>query len=147
MEDKESINVIYNRFIDIVVALQNLGKDLGLDEINKKLFALLPIEWRPKVTAIEEAKNLTTITIKELLGSFITHEHTLQRDCKEKEIDNKKKRDIALQSLMGDDNDIDMALVTRHFNFILFLKNKAIAKIGEKRSEKPQCYDVRVLVT
>lgn len=48
---------------------------------------------------------------------------------------------------MGDDNDIDMALVTRHFNFILFLKNKAIAKIGEKRSEKPQCYDVRVLVT
>lgn len=74
--------------------------------------------------------------------------NTLYREIvKRRKIDNKKKRDIALQSLMGDDNDIDMALVTRHFNFILFLKNKAIAKIGEKRSEKPQCYDVRVLVT
>lgn len=44
IEDGESINVMCNRFIDIVVALQIFVKDLDLDEINRKLFASIPIE-------------------------------------------------------------------------------------------------------
>lgn len=101
MKDGESINITYNQFNDIVVALSNLGKGLTLDEFNRKLFASLPIEWRLKVTAIEEVKNLKTITTEELLGSLITHGHTLERDRKEKEVDKKKKKDLALQLLMG----------------------------------------------
>lgn len=44
MEKGESINVMYNRFNDIVMALQNLGRGLGLDEMNRKLLAALRIE-------------------------------------------------------------------------------------------------------
>lgn len=79
-----------------MVALQNLGKDLGLDEINRKLLASLPIEWKPKVTAIIEVNNLKTITTEELLGSLITHEHTLRKNQKEKEVDIMKKKDLPL---------------------------------------------------
>lgn len=39
MEDSERINVMYNLFNDIVVALQNLDKDLDSHKINRKLLA------------------------------------------------------------------------------------------------------------
>lgn len=86
---------MYNYFNEIVVALKNLGKNLASNEINGKLLASLPIEWRPKEMVIEEAKNLKNITTVELLGSLVTHEYTWERDQKEKEVD-KKKKDLVL---------------------------------------------------
>lgn len=66
----------------------------------------------------EKEKNLKTITIEELLGSLITLEHTLKRDQKEKEIDKKKKKDLALQVLLDNDEE-DTTLLTRRFkNFL-----------------------------
>lgn len=62
-----------------------------MDEINEKLLALLFVEWRPKLMAIEKAKNIRTITTKEFLRFLMTHEHTLERDRKEKELDKKKR--------------------------------------------------------
>lgn len=72
------------------MVLQNLGKELSSDEINRTLVLSLPIEWRSKVAAIEEVKNIKTITVEELLGPLITHEHTLVKDWKGKEADMKK---------------------------------------------------------
>lgn len=76
IKDGESINAIYNRFNDIIVRLQNLGKKLELVELNRKLLASLPIECRPKVMVIEEAKNLKTITVEEHPRPIITYEGT-----------------------------------------------------------------------
>lgn len=45
--------------------------------------------------AIEEVKNINTITVGELLGPLITHEHNLVKDWKGKEADKKKKKDLA----------------------------------------------------
>lgn len=70
---------------------------------------------KTKFTATEEAKSLKTIITEELLGSLITHECILVKDQKVKEVDKKKKRDLALQMFMGDD-DVDMTLVTINFN-------------------------------
>lgn len=91
----ETTNTISNRFNDIIASLQNLNKKLGLNELNKKLLASLPIEQRPKVTTIEKA-NLKTITMQESLGSPITHKHTLEKDNREKEVSKIKKKDLAL---------------------------------------------------
>lgn len=93
MEERENINTLYNRFNDIIIGLQNLVKKLKPDELNRKLLASLLIEWRPKVSAIEKAKNLKTITMEELLGSFITHEHTPEKDKNKKEVSKKKEKD------------------------------------------------------
>lgn len=48
------------------------------------------------VTTVEEVKNLKTIATEELLDSLITHEHTLERDKREKKVSKKKKKDLAL---------------------------------------------------
>lgn len=100
MEVGESINIMYNWFNDIMVTLQNLGKKLALNEINRNLFASLPNEQILNVMTIEKTKNLKTITTEELLGSLITHEHTLEMDQKEKEADKKTKKDLTLQLLV-----------------------------------------------
>lgn len=77
MEENETVNAIHNRFNDIVVGFKRLGKNIGNAELNHKFLLSLPKEWRLQVMAIEEAKDLATMTMEELLGSLITYQHTL----------------------------------------------------------------------
>lgn len=86
------------------------------------------------MTVIEKAKNLKTITNQELLGSLITHEHTLERDWKEKEVE-KKEKDLALQLLMGNMKWLDQAFYSSSFK--KFVNKKGLDKRGEKKNEKP----------
>ena len=58
-----------------------------------------PDKWDPKVTAIQEAKDLNTLSLDELMGSLITHELTLQHRTKD---ELKKKKSIALKAAMED---------------------------------------------
>ncbi|GAV85732.1 zf-CCHC domain-containing protein/UBN2 domain-containing protein, partial [Cephalotus follicularis] len=58
MQPNESIKNLYNRFLDITNALFGLGKVFGKDELIRKLLRCLNDEWEPKVTAIEESKDL-----------------------------------------------------------------------------------------
>lgn len=60
--------------------------------------ASLLIEWKPKVTTIEEATYLKANIMEELLWSFIIHEHAVEKD-KEKEV-SKKKKNLAVQLLL-----------------------------------------------
>lgn len=110
---------MYIRFNDSIVDLQNLGKKLESNELNGKLLASLPIEWRLKVMVIEEVKNLKTITMVELIVLLITHENTLERYKKRWEI-TKKKKDLAFQTLLDCGNNVDeegyMALIRNSRN-------------------------------
>lgn len=69
---------------------------------------------------IEEAKNLKTIIVEELLGSLITHEYTWKKTkLKEQYISKKKKKDLTLQLLLNCDDEVeddgDMTLIFRKF--------------------------------
>ncbi|GAV71146.1 LOW QUALITY PROTEIN: zf-CCHC domain-containing protein/UBN2 domain-containing protein, partial [Cephalotus follicularis] len=66
MQPNESIKNLYNRLLDITNALLGLGKVFGKDELIKKLLGCLNDEWEPKVTAIEESKDLKVMEIEEL---------------------------------------------------------------------------------
>lgn len=56
MEGNKIINDMYKRFNDIVVGFKGVKKTIGKAELNHKLIFSLCKEWRPKVTAIEEAR-------------------------------------------------------------------------------------------
>ncbi|GAV58218.1 UBN2 domain-containing protein, partial [Cephalotus follicularis] len=79
MQPNESIKNLYNWLLDITNGLLGLGKVFGQDELVRKLLGCLNDEWEPKVTAIEESKDLKTMEIKELLGSLMTHEVKLNK--------------------------------------------------------------------
>ncbi|XP_057496707.1 uncharacterized protein LOC130781518, partial [Actinidia eriantha] len=73
MESSETISEMFTRFTDIINGLKSLGKVYTNVEMVRKILRCLPRSWGPKVTAIEEAKDLTKMGLDELLGSLMTH--------------------------------------------------------------------------
>ena len=54
------------------------------EEMVRKILRCLPKnKWGPKVTAIEEAQDLKTLTLVDLLGKLLTHEIHLKKDNEE----------------------------------------------------------------
>ena len=93
MEQNESVYSMYTRFTDIVNTLEALGKTFSNSEKLKKIVRPLPKEWRPKRTAIEEAKDLNILPIDDLIGSLISYEEDLAAEKGNEE----KKKSIALK--------------------------------------------------
>ncbi|GAV83553.1 LOW QUALITY PROTEIN: zf-CCHC domain-containing protein/UBN2 domain-containing protein, partial [Cephalotus follicularis] len=59
---------------DIINTLKGLGKVYTNHELVSKILRCLPKSLEPRVTTIEEAKDLSTFQIEDLLGSLMTHE-------------------------------------------------------------------------
>ncbi|GAV85376.1 UBN2 domain-containing protein, partial [Cephalotus follicularis] len=106
----------------ITNSLKNLGKSYPNQELVTKILGCLPKSWTPTVTVIEEAKDLTTLPLEQLLGSLMTHETTMKNH--ESEVTNVRKT-VTLRASKEEnesDEDGDMALITTQFK--KFLKNQ-----------------------
>ncbi|GAV68040.1 zf-CCHC domain-containing protein/UBN2 domain-containing protein, partial [Cephalotus follicularis] len=126
MHDNESISDMFTRFTTIINSLKNLGKSYPNHELVRKI-----LSWTPKVMAIEEAKDLSTLPLEQLLGSLMTHE-TIMKNHENVEV--KKKKAIAFKASKEDsesDEDGDVALITSQFK--RFLKNQ----------REPTCYECK----
>ncbi|XP_022873537.1 uncharacterized protein LOC111392418 [Olea europaea var. sylvestris] len=64
MRDDEMFDVFYASLNDIVNSSFNLGKKIPEPKIVRKILRSLPERFRPKVTAIEESKDIDTIKNK-----------------------------------------------------------------------------------
>ncbi|GAV73885.1 zf-CCHC domain-containing protein/UBN2 domain-containing protein, partial [Cephalotus follicularis] len=82
---------------NIINALQALDKTYSNSEMVRKILRCLPRSWMPKVTAIEEAKNLNVLPLEDLVGSLMTHELLMQKKDDDEEKEKKKKKMVALK--------------------------------------------------
>ncbi|RVW13529.1 hypothetical protein CK203_101461 [Vitis vinifera] len=124
MKDNETIVEMITRFTDIVNGLEALGKTYKESEKVMKILRSLPSKWHTKVTAIQEAKDLTKLPLEELIGSLMTYEINLAK--KQQEGEDKKKKSIALKATTKEEEEVeeekqseedeDLALITRKFN-------------------------------
>src|SRR5262249_55954778 len=128
MEESETISDMFTRFTGILNELKSLGKEYKNEEVVRKILRCLPHSWSPKVTAIEEAKDLDTLKLDELMGSLMTHEITR----KEKE-EPKKKKELALVTTSStstsdsdktEEDDNEIALLSRQFKKFLSKKRQ-----------------------
>ncbi|GAV81356.1 UBN2 domain-containing protein, partial [Cephalotus follicularis] len=117
---------MFTRFTNIINALQALEKTYSNSEMVSKILRCLPRTWMPKVTAIEEAKNLNILPLEDLLGSLMTHELSMQKKDDDEEKEKKKKKVVALKSSTIEDSDDDdeLTLITRKFKKFLASKKK-----------------------
>jgi len=76
--------------------LIELGKQFDKEELNIKILKCLDRSWQPKVTAISETRDLTTLTTTTLFGKLREHEIEMTR-LKEMETVEKKTRSLALK--------------------------------------------------
>jgi len=74
MKAGENICDVQKRFTHIVNHLLALGKTFDKEELNIKILKSLNRTWQPKVTAISESRDLTTMNIATLFGKLREHE-------------------------------------------------------------------------
>ncbi|GAU10443.1 hypothetical protein TSUD_419200 [Trifolium subterraneum] len=103
MKEEETIDQMYGRFTSITNELNSLGKAYTTHERIRKILRCLPKTWRPIVTAITVAKDLTKVSLEDLIGSLKAHESVLQED-------KPKRKMIALETQSGECSQKDEAL-------------------------------------
>ncbi|GJV01024.1 retrovirus-related pol polyprotein from transposon TNT 1-94 [Tanacetum coccineum] len=78
-EDK-SIDSDFARFNTIITSLKALDEGYSSKNYVRKFISALHPKWRAKVTAIEESKDLTLLSLEELIGNLKVHEMIIKKD-------------------------------------------------------------------
>ena len=86
MFDDESFDEFYAKLNDIVNSAYNLGEIYDQPKIVRKILRSLTENFRPKVTAITESKDVDSIPVDELVGSLQSYELDLPKTSKSKSI-------------------------------------------------------------
>ncbi|GAV60279.1 UBN2 domain-containing protein, partial [Cephalotus follicularis] len=147
MQPNESIKNLYNRVLDITNGLLGLGKVFGQDELVRKLLGCLNDEWEPKVTGIEESKDLKTMEIEELFGSLMTHEVKLNKksaNLVETKPQEERRKDIALKSTHKEEMSSEEELEEEDYvlfakRFTKFAKMNKARRFQKKNFNKVDC--------
>ena len=83
------------RFMHIINQLKALGKRYTNAEMVRKILRSLYKDWRPKVTGIQEAKDLNVLSLDAFIRPLKTHEIKLNEAYEDS---NRKGKSIALKS-------------------------------------------------
>ena len=84
----------YAKLNDIVNSAYNLGEIYDQPKIVKKIFRSLTEDFKPKVTAITESKDVNSIPVNELVGSLQSYELDLPKTNKSKSMALKSVDDV-----------------------------------------------------
>ncbi|GJX74875.1 hypothetical protein Tco_0313470 [Tanacetum coccineum] len=130
ISDEETIDNGFTRFNAIVTSLKSLDQDYSSKNHVRKFLHALPLKWRAKVTAIEEAKDLATFPLDELIVNLMVYEMILENDGIASKTTKEKVQSLAHKAKVtkeqtsddsdsqgGSDEDVDEAfnLMARYF--------------------------------
>ncbi|GJS65793.1 retrovirus-related pol polyprotein from transposon TNT 1-94 [Tanacetum coccineum] len=76
----EYIDSAFARFNTIITSLKALDEGYSSKNYVRKFCRALHPKWRAKVTAIEESKDLTSLSIDELIGNLKVYEMIIKKD-------------------------------------------------------------------
>ncbi|GJY94581.1 hypothetical protein Tco_0510942 [Tanacetum coccineum] len=84
ISEDESIDSAFARFNTIITSLKALDEDYSRKNYIRKFLRDLHLKWRAKVTVIEESKDLTSLSLDELIGNLKVHEIFIKKDSEVK---------------------------------------------------------------
>ncbi|GKE26110.1 zf-CCHC domain-containing protein [Tanacetum coccineum] len=132
----------------------SVGSGVGRNHVRKFLRAL-PTKWRPKVTATEESKDLSTLPLYELIGNLKVYEVVVEKNSKISKVKKEKYKLLALKArkISSDEevscsksDDEEYAMAVRDFKFFFRRRGKFVyqphddkknfQKIKEDKKEK-----------
>ncbi|KAA0032462.1 gag-proteinase polyprotein [Cucumis melo var. makuwa] len=140
MIEDESVSKYNERVLEIANDSLLLGEKIFESKIVRKVLRSLPRKFDMKVTAIEEAKDITTVKLDELFGSLLTFEMAMS------DRESKKDKGIAFKSAYEQETTFDnqanqdesIALLTKQFSKMA-RKFKSLNTAG--RTEKTGRHD------
>ncbi|GJQ92303.1 UBN2 domain-containing protein [Tanacetum coccineum] len=107
---EETIDSIFTRFNAIVTSLKSLDPDYSRKNHVRKFLRVLPLKKRAKVTSIEEAKDLATLPLDELVDNLKVYKMVLDNNGVACNTTKEKVKYLALKAKFtreqtSDDND------------------------------------------
>ncbi|GKF35858.1 hypothetical protein Tco_0112616 [Tanacetum coccineum] len=82
----------------LVITHQALDEDFSSRNHVRKFLKALPTKWRPKVTAIEESKNLSTLLLDKLIDNLKVYEVVFEKDSEASKNKKEKYKSLALKA-------------------------------------------------
>ena len=128
MSDDESFDEFYAKLNDIVNSAYNLGEIYDQPKIVRKILRSLTEDFRPKVIAITESKDVDSIPFDEVVGSLQSYELDLPKTSKPKSMALKFVDDVEASGFDDDFSATEIAYLTK--NFRNFLRNNNIMARG-----------------
>ncbi|GJU57283.1 zf-CCHC domain-containing protein [Tanacetum coccineum] len=80
ISEDEYIDSAFARFNTIITSLKALDEGYSSKNYVRKFLRALHPKWRAKVTTIEESKDLTSLSLDELIGNLKVHEMIIKKD-------------------------------------------------------------------
>ena len=123
ISEDESIDSAFARFNTIITSLKALDEGYTSKNYVRKFLRALHPKWRAKVTAIEESKDLTSLSLDELIGNLKVHEMIIKKDSEIVKAKGERKY-LALkakkessdeESTSSDSDDEEYAMAVRDF--------------------------------
>ncbi|GJU99574.1 zf-CCHC domain-containing protein [Tanacetum coccineum] len=81
ISEDESIDSAFARFNTIITSLKALDEGYSSKNYVRKFLRALHPKWRAKVTAIEESKDLTSLSLDELIGNLKGKKEISEKRC------------------------------------------------------------------
>ncbi|GJR12267.1 zf-CCHC domain-containing protein [Tanacetum coccineum] len=157
--DDETIDCAFSRFNTIITSLKALDESFSSRNHVRKFLRALPSKWRPKVTAIEESKDLSKLSLDELVGNLKVYEVVLEKDLEIAKNKKEKYKSLALKAKQvlsdddtssSDNNDEEYAMAVRDFKKFFRRRGKFVRqpyddkknfrKIKEEKREDRRCF-------
>ncbi|GKA40991.1 retrovirus-related pol polyprotein from transposon TNT 1-94 [Tanacetum coccineum] len=122
--EEESIDNAFAKFNTIITSLKALDESFSSKNCVRKFLRALHPKWRAKVTAIEESKNLTTLSLDELIGNLKVYEEVIKKDVETVKGKKEQSRSLALKvkkevsdedSSSSDSEDEEYAMAVKEF--------------------------------
>ncbi|KAA0066414.1 gag-pol polyprotein [Cucumis melo var. makuwa] len=126
MSDDEFVSDYNERVLEIANESLLLGEKIPESKIVRKVLRSLPGKFDMKVTAIEEAHDITKLKLDELFGSLLTFEMTISHR------ENKKDKGVAFKSIYEDESMGDQVDDETHMNESIALLTKQLSKMVKK---------------
>ncbi|GJS43738.1 hypothetical protein Tco_0568781 [Tanacetum coccineum] len=102
---EESIDNAFAKFNTIITSLKALDESFSSKNCVRKFLRALHPKWRAKVMAIEESKNLTTLSLDELIGNLKVYEEIIKKDSETVKSKREQSRSIALKARKESSDD------------------------------------------
>ena len=126
MDEDESFNEFYAKLKDIVNSAFNFEETIPEPKVVRKVLRSLPERFHANITAIEESKDIDSISLTELIGNLKTYELGLTRlgkGTKGKSMVLKAKSNEIDES-SSDEDSMMKSYITRQFK--KFMKNSNV---------------------
>ncbi|GJR14004.1 hypothetical protein Tco_0796656 [Tanacetum coccineum] len=148
--EEESIDNGFSIFNTIITSLKALDEGLSSKNYVRKFLKAVHPKWRAMVTAIEESKDLTSLSLDDLIGDLKVYEVIIKKDSEMVKGKRELNRSLALKakkessdedSLTSDSKDEEYAMAVRDFKKFFKRRGRFVRKPHDERKSSQRNKD------